>query len=57
MNKRQAKKKEKLFQLGMDWGFYHFPRYREIKEIERNYHEYCVHSYRNEKDKRILIDG
>ena len=42
MNKRQAKKKEKLFQLSMEWGFDHFPKYREIKEIERGYKEYYI---------------
>ena len=57
MNKRQAKKKETLIQLGMDWGFWHIPKYKEIKAIERSYHEYCVRSYRTEKkDKRSIFE-
>ena len=58
MNKRQAKKREKLYQLGMDWGFYHFPKYREIKEMERGYHNFCVNAYRTEREiERVLIGG
>lgn len=58
MNKRQAKKRENLIQLGMDWGFWHIPTYKEIKELERGYHEYCVRTYRTEKEtERVLIGG
>ena len=58
MNKRQAKNRENLIQLGMDWGFWHIPKYREIRELERSYHEYCVRTYRTEKEnERVLIAG
>lgn len=58
MNKRQAKKRKKLYQLGDDWGFYHFPKYREIKEMERSYHNFCVNTYRKEREtEHILIGG
>lgn len=61
MNKRQSKKKEKLIQLGMDWGFYHVPTYKEIKEMERSYHEFCIKTYRADREiesvfsNRILV--
>ena len=56
MNKRQAKKKEKLYQIGMDWGFYRFPKYREITEMERGYHNFCINNYRAEREiERVLI--
>ena len=58
MNKRQAKKRKTLIQLGMDWGFWQIPKYKEIKEVERGYHEYCVHSYRTEKkDERSIFES
>lgn len=50
MNKRQTKKKNKIIQSGYDLGFYHIPKYREIRELDRNYHEYlicCKHTERS----------
>ena len=58
MNKRQAKKKDNLIKMGKYYGFYHIPKYRELREIDRSYHEYCIRSYRTEKDTNcILING
>lgn len=42
MNKRQAKKRNNLIQNGYDLGFYHIPKYREIRERDKNYHEYLI---------------
>lgn len=58
MNKRQAKKREKLEQLGIDWGFYRLPKYKEIKYVERGYHEYCIQNYRAEREmEKVLKKG
>ena len=57
MNKRQAKKREKLEQLGIDWGFYRLPKYKEIKYVERGYHEYCLQHYRTKRNGKSLKKG
>lgn len=44
--------------MGMDWKFWHTPTYREIREMERSYHNFCVNAYRKEREtERILIGG
>ena len=58
MNKRQVKKKYNLIKMGEYYGLYHIHKYKELREIDRSYHEYCIRSYRVEKDKNcILING
>lgn len=50
MNKRKIKKRNKIIKNADDLGFYHIPKYREIREVERNYHEYlicCKHTERS----------
>lgn len=57
MNKRQAKKKYKIIQIGLDFGFYHTPTYRELKELNRSYHEYLIRCKHTEKTVNDFISS
>lgn len=46
MNKRQVKKENKKINKCEIWSV---SSYKECREMERAYHEYCIYSYRNRK--------
>ncbi len=55
MNKRQKKKQNRFIQLCLEYGFHHIPQYREFREFDRKYHEFCIDNYRAEREmERIL---
>lgn len=46
MNKRQKKKLQKRIDFSLEYGFDHIVTYKEIKWINKAYHEYCIESNR-----------
>ena len=49
MNKRQAKKREKLQRLGLMWELYHLPTYKEIRYRGRSFNEDWLKNYHDKK--------
>lgn len=49
MNKRQKKKKDRFSQLCVEYGYHYVPTYKELRELERAYHEFCINNYRVER--------
>lgn len=50
MNKRQKKKQDKFIKLCVAYGYHYIPTYKELRELERNYHEFCINNYRTERE-------
>lgn len=48
MNKRQKKKKDKFIRLCVECGYHYVPTYKELRELGRAYHEFCINSCRVE---------